>query len=240
MPRFTVSDFARRCKEAMAAAEDRQQAARSFLERTLAEHATEDLLEILNGAIPPGADIGEMIVHTSSELTLLFGRVPPRFQSGIHNHTIFACIGQLTGEEENTLYERDPEGGGLRVIRKTTVRPGEVIALPADVIHSIENPGQATACALHIYGGDFQAVLCKRSLWTSGDHVEGPFSFEGLLSESVRTMKQAENETGLVELVKAVQAAGPWSPSRRRERTARTPAGRGRGCSREHLSDLAG
>ena len=119
----------------------------------------EGLIATLEGAIPPGADIGEMVFHTSPELTLLYGRIRRRFQSGIHNHTVFACIAQLVGEEVNTIYERDPEAAGLQLVEQARVRAGEVIDLPADVIHSIENPGQQGGSALHLDGGDFKALM---------------------------------------------------------------------------------
>lgn len=204
MSEFTVEGFARACQEALASAGDAQAAVHQVLARTLAEHEVPSLLATLDASIPPGADIGEMIVHTSPGLTVLFGRVPARFQSAIHNHTIFACIGQLTGEETSVLYARDP-AGGLRELEERTARAGEVIDLPADAIHRIENPGAGTSCALHVYGGDFRAVEPQRSLWTV-EHEEQSFSFPALLRESVRLMKQRDNQPGLDALVRAVPA----------------------------------
>jgi len=214
MGRFSIEGFATECKNAMSTARNRHRAAKTLLEQTLREHDAADIIDALDAAIPPDATIGEMIVHTSPELTMLYARIPPRFQSGIHNHTVFACIGQLAGAEKGTIYEESPDGG-LRVVRQLTVRTGEVIGLPADVIHSIENPGHTVGSALHLYGGDFGALMEQRSLWTSDDHEKRPFSFEALVLESVKTMKRDNNETGLRELVKAMPAARPLLESLR-------------------------
>lgn len=207
MNTFSIEDFAKGCKEVMAGAEDRRLAAKQYLEQTLAENDVMDMVKTLDAAIPKGADIGEMIVHTSPELTMLYGRVPPRFQSGIHNHTVFACIGQLIGAEVNTIYAKTEDGKGLTVAQSQTVSAGEVISLPEDAIHHIENPNNETGSALHIYGGDFNAVMEERSLWSFEDHQEKSFSFQGLIDESVKGMKLNKNKNGLNALVEAIPAA---------------------------------
>ena len=210
MGNFTIEGFAAGCKQAMAdagaGAADRQPAARAYLEKTMAENDPADIIAVLDAAIPEGADIGEMIVHASPELTMLYARVPPRFQSGIHNHTIFACIGQLAGSEIGVAYERNPDGGGLRVKKQVSIKAGEVASLPADAIHHIENPNETTGSALHIYGGDFGAVMDQRSLWTTDGHAEIPFNFQALLGESIKAMKASGNQAGLDALVEAIPA----------------------------------
>jgi predicted metal-dependent enzyme (double-stranded beta helix superfamily) len=213
MGKFTIEGFAAGCKQAMAAAgasagagaADRQRAARAFLETTMAENDPAEIIAVLDAAIPEGADIGEMIVHASPELTMLYARVPPRFQSGIHNHTVFACIGQLAGSEIGVAYERTPEGG-LRAKKSVSIKAGEVASLPADAIHHIENPNQTTGSALHIYGGDFGALMDQRSLWTTDGHAEMKFNFQALLGESIKAMKASGNQAGLDALVEAIPA----------------------------------
>jgi predicted metal-dependent enzyme (double-stranded beta helix superfamily) len=205
---FTIEGFIETCKQAMASADDPQAAAKALMEKTFQENDTDALLAALDAAIPPGADVGQMVFHTSSDLTLLYGRIPPRFQSAIHDHTLFACIGQLVGEEKNIFYERLPEGG-LRVTSERTAKPGGVLTLGADAIHSIENPQSEPGLALHLYGGDFNAVQDRRTLWTSGEHQEIPFSFPALMRESARAMKLAGNQAGLEALVVAIPATKP-------------------------------
>ncbi len=209
MSQFDIDAFVDGCKRAMASAHDPHQAARDFLQETLDAHDADEIILVLEASIPHDASIGEMIVHADPDITLLYARVPPRFQSGIHNHTIFACIGQLRGSEENAFYERSQDGTGLRKVRTTTVQAGRVIGLPADVIHSIANPHDDTGCALHIYGGDFGAIMGDRSLWSIDAHEEIPFSFEALLKESIKTMKRDENEAGLRAVAEAIPATAP-------------------------------
>lgn len=208
---FNIETFATECERVMADAgtdpDARRLAAKALLERTLAETDPAEVVEILDAAIPSGADIGEMIVHTSPELTMLYARVPARFQSGIHNHTIFACIGQLVGTETSTLYRETDEG--LVVDGALTSNVGEVIDLLPDAIHHIENPNETTSYALHIYGGDFGAVMDERSLWSSDGHAETKFSFPELIAESVVAMKQSDNRVGLEALAEAIPAVRP-------------------------------
>lgn len=102
---FSVETFAAGCKEAMTKATHRRKAACDYLEAAIREFGADEMIRALKASVPPGADIGEMIVHRSSELTMMYVRAPARFQSGIHNHTVCACIGQLRGREVNTVFE---------------------------------------------------------------------------------------------------------------------------------------
>ncbi len=208
MTTFSIDGFAEGCKQAMAESDDRRAAAKSYLEATMADCGTAQIIDALEAAVPDGADIGEMIVHTSPELTMLYARIPPRFQSAIHNHTVFACIGQLVGEEIDTGYQRSPDGG-LRDMGSVSTKAGEAVSMPDDAIHRIENPLDETGRSLHIYGGDFHAVMGQRSLWTSDGKTEMPFDFKTLLAESVALMKQNDNKAGLDALAKAIPAAAP-------------------------------
>jgi len=206
MTNFTIEGFAKECKAVMANAENRRNAAANYLQKTLQENDLQQIIDTLEAAIPSGASLGEMIVHKSPELTMLYARVPARFQSGIHNHTVFACIGQLSGIEKNVVYDRTPDGENLTKTHTTTVKAGDVISLPEDAIHHIENPNTTTSGSLHIYGGDFYAIMDERSLWDYDDHSEKSFNFEGLIAESIKGMKQNQNQTGLNELLIAIPA----------------------------------
>jgi len=206
---FSIEGFATGCKAAMENATDKRQAAKACLQKMLEENETSHVIKVLEDAIPEGADIGEMIVHQSAELTMLYGRIPPRFQSGIHNHTVFACIAQLQGEEINTSYQKTENGDGLRVFGTVTNKAGGVISMPEEAIHHIENPNQETGKALHIYGGDFGAVMDQRNLWSSDSYEMKPFTFKDLLGESIKMMKLNDNAMGLDELARAIPITKP-------------------------------
>lgn len=209
MSNFSIEGFATGCKQAMVDAADRELAAKTYLEKVLHENNLAEIADVLDAAIPANADVGEMIVHTSPELTMLYARVPARFQSGIHNHTVFACMGQLEGSEVSTVYKKTADGKRLTVVETLTVHAGGVMSLPADAIHHIENPDNAVARSLHIYGGDFGAVMDQRSLWDADDHKEKAFSFEELISQSIKTMKANHNRIGLEAVAKAIPATRP-------------------------------
>jgi predicted metal-dependent enzyme (double-stranded beta helix superfamily) len=203
---FSIDSFAAGCKQTMAAADNGREAARSYLEDAIDRHGVEAIIGSLQAAVPSDASIGELIVHASPELTMLYARVPGRFQSGIHNHTVCAVIGQLRGSEINRIYEPDGDGA-LREARTLTVRAGEILTLTKDVIHCIENPNDEPAHALHLYAGDFGAISDRRSLWSWVDHQQKPFSFPELLKESAVAMHQSANRTGLDALVQAMPAS---------------------------------
>lgn len=223
--KFVIDTFASEIKDAMNAAASppsspsddnsatkaRQKAAAEYLQLTLKNISTQDILETLKGAIPKGASVGEMIVHSDDELTILYARVPPKFMSAVHNHTIFACIGTLIGKEENTIYSLDDgnESKPLKIKEQFVVQSGEVITLDADVIHSIANPDDTVLHSLHVYGGSFPKVMEERTLWTSAELKAMQFSFPGLMKESCVRMKMENNDRGLDAAAEAVPALKP-------------------------------
>ena len=78
-------------------------------------------------------------------------RVPP------HNHTTWAVIAGVDGEEENFFYERNadhtaPGQGTLRMVREEVVRAGTAVTLLPDDIHHIQTPPDRPNMHLHMYG----------------------------------------------------------------------------------------
>ena len=78
-------------------------------------------------------------------------KVPP------HNHTTWAVIVGVAGEEENYFYERSDDGsrpgrGSLRAIGHETVRPGTGVCMLPEDIHHIETHGETPTLHLHLYG----------------------------------------------------------------------------------------
>lgn len=79
------------------------------------------------------------------------GRVPP------HNHTTWAVVAGLSGEEENRLYERTDGGTGpgaatLEQKRQVVVHGGEALAMMPEDIHSVHTPGNEVRRHFHMYG----------------------------------------------------------------------------------------
>ncbi len=87
-----------------------------------------------------------------------------------HNHTTWACVSAVEGEEYNYVYETEEDGplapGEREITLSETivVKPGTGIALLPDDIHSISiNEGESTR-HLHLYGRALE-TLSKRITW---------------------------------------------------------------------------
>lgn len=81
-----------------------------------------------------------------------------------HNHTTWACVVSVSGQEHNALYQ--VAEGGLRVgpaklrqIDEVVVKPGHGLAMLADDIHSVEVKGDRAVRLLHFYGLALEAVV---------------------------------------------------------------------------------
>jgi len=77
--------------------------------------------------------------------------VPP------HNHTTWAVIAGVKGEEENRFYERVDDGsvegrGKVRQSGGDTVVPGSGVCLMPEDIHSIHPRNETPSFHLHLYG----------------------------------------------------------------------------------------
>ncbi len=74
-----------------------------------------------------------------------------------HNHTTWAVIAGVTGDEHNVFYERtdDRNTPGIGTIRRTgelTVRRGNAVAFLPDDFHTIEVTSEGPSLHLHMYG----------------------------------------------------------------------------------------
>ncbi|MDG1707218.1 MAG: hypothetical protein P8H03_00570 [Emcibacteraceae bacterium] len=87
-----------------------------------------------------------------------------------HNHTTWACIAAVEGEEYNYRYEpveAGPLHPGDREIKQTetiVVKPGQGIDLLPDDIHSIAIHDGVSTRHLHFYGRGLE-TLDKRLMW---------------------------------------------------------------------------
>lgn len=167
MSPFSVEVFIQQAKDAMSTTDhvdEKQKRLRALIQSTVKEHSTQEMVDALTAAVPPGASLGEMIIFADDELTLLYAQVPPHFASAIHNHTIFACITPLVGAERNTFFTLQQDGTLLQD-QEHVVGPKETIELAPDVIHCIANDSDEPLLALHCYGGNFKALDEQRDLW---------------------------------------------------------------------------
>ncbi len=87
-----------------------------------------------------------------------------------HNHTTWACVSAVEGDEYNYVYETEEEGPlepgerQINLAETIVVQPGQGIALLPDDIHAIAiNEGTSTR-HLHLYGRALE-TLSKRLTW---------------------------------------------------------------------------
>ena len=76
---FNIESFAATCKAAMQQSSNAQNGMHQALESCLKNNDMTYIIDTLEAAIPVDASIGEMIVHQSDELTMLYARIPGRF-----------------------------------------------------------------------------------------------------------------------------------------------------------------
>src|SRR4051812_36047688 len=126
-------------------------------------------------------------------------KVPP------HNHTTWAIIAGVRGEERNVVYDRLDNGAQADKVqlreataKEKTLRNGDVIAYLPDDFHHIETPvGSGTALHLHFYG-------------LSLEHLPDRVSVDMASGTAKRFMAKAKILTPLVsaEQVRALLQSG--------------------------------
>jgi predicted metal-dependent enzyme (double-stranded beta helix superfamily) len=117
---------------------------------------------------------GITILHHSPELTILNAVWTPGMAIYPHDHRMWAIIGMYGGREDNVFYRRSTDGLTVAGNRQLDVR--DAVVLGRAVIHSVANPLQTFAGAIHVYGGDFFGT--PRSEWDPGSFAERPFDIE--------------------------------------------------------------
>ena len=80
-----------------------------------------------------------------------------------HNHTTWAVIVAIEGQEENRIYRRtddgsDPAVARLALAHELTVQPGTSVAFLPDDIHSIHVVGDQPTLHFHLYGQPLETL----------------------------------------------------------------------------------
>ena len=92
-----------------------------------------------------------------NRFALYLNALNPGNQTKPHDHTTWAVVVAVDGQELNKVYERtddgsDPDRCALRVREEIMVEPGRGIALMPEDIHSIHTTGDRPTRHLHMYG----------------------------------------------------------------------------------------
>jgi len=171
--KFDVPAFVEDCLRANDGAASAQAAIRDVLARALADPAA-----VLAGVGEP-AKGGLQALHRSAGLTILNIVWAPWMQLLPHDHNMWALIGIYTGREDNIFWER--RDARIAATHAAAIGRGDVIALPADVIHSVANPIGKLTGAIHIYGGDFFSP--GRTEWEPESLAPRPWSIQGAVRQ---------------------------------------------------------
>lgn len=166
-----VSDMLRRVRQTLAA----QAVTRHSLDTILSElkqlAAQSELWDEADFPSPePSEYQARYLIDQGDDLTVaLYLNVmrPGKFIPP-HDHTTWACIAGVEGEEYNTLYERlddgrEPGKATLKTGEERLVGPGSGIALLADDIHSVRIDGESPIRHLHLYGRALETLTERTS-----------------------------------------------------------------------------
>lgn len=128
----------------------------------------------------PDQGFGATVLHEEPDHSLLAvaaswlpGRGAPP-----HDHGTWAIIVGVDGPERNIFWERvdDRSRPGYAEVRKIGDRVcdvGDVLAMPAGVIHSVVNETDRTTLSFHVYGKHFNHT--SRSQYDPDKRTETPF-----------------------------------------------------------------
>jgi predicted metal-dependent enzyme (double-stranded beta helix superfamily) len=113
-------------------------------------------------------------LYRSAGLTILNVIWAPGMSSYPHDHQMWAVIGLYGGREDNTFYQRSPQG--LKQIGSKQLETQDTALLDEAVIHAVTNPLSRFTRAIHVYGGDLFAV--PRSEFDPQTLEERPYNAE--------------------------------------------------------------
>jgi predicted metal-dependent enzyme (double-stranded beta helix superfamily) len=110
---------------------------------------------------PPDGEKGSRryLLHEDpgNRFALYLNALNPGNETRPHDHTTWAVVVAVDGQELNRVYERlddgaDPERCSIRLREEVMVEPGRGICLMPDDIHSIHTTGTVPTRHLHMYG----------------------------------------------------------------------------------------
>ena len=127
----------------------------------LALAAQEELFPSADFPPPPEGEKGSrrymLQVDPDGRFAIYMLALNPGNSTKPHNHTTWAVVTAVDGQELNCVYRRTDDGStpgkaSLEQVREVMVEPGEGIALMPEDIHSIHTSGTKPTRHLHVYG----------------------------------------------------------------------------------------
>ncbi len=140
------------------AIENRLGVTREALDAIMAElqalAAQESLFPSAEFPPPPNGEKGSrrylLQEDAGGRFALYLNALNPGNETKPHDHTTWAVVVAVDGQELNKVYA--PKPGGMEIVREVVVKPGTGIALMPEDIHSIHTQGSVPTRHLHMYG----------------------------------------------------------------------------------------
>jgi predicted metal-dependent enzyme (double-stranded beta helix superfamily) len=127
----------------------------------------------MTAALPQYED-EEVLLHADDNITIFLIQLSPNLNYPPHNHNMATTIALCSGTE-SAAYFRLRKGKPEYTVSRTYTA-GDMVFLPADVIHAVGNPGIQRSVALHIYYGNLPVM--RRNLWDPESAEALPFTDE--------------------------------------------------------------
>lgn len=147
--------------------------------------------EVIEAALGAEDRCGVTTLEAASDLTVHRIVWPAGIRIPPHDHHMWAVVGVYRGTEHNQLYVDDPTG--LVATGSRLLEEGDVLVLGEHAIHAMTNPGSRPCVALHVYGGDLQAM--HRTNWDFAGRVRSPHNFDDGM-RVVERLRAKEDELG--------------------------------------------
>lgn len=163
------------------AIEAREGVTRAALDAIMAElqalAAQEHLFPSAEFQPPPAGEKGArrylLQEDEGGRFALYLNALNPGNETKPHDHTTWAVVVAVDGEELNKVYAK--RDGGLDLVREVVVKPGTGIALMPEDIHSIHTRGDRPTRHLHMYGLALEK-LDKRMAYDPETGVAVPYN----------------------------------------------------------------
>ena len=116
--------------------------------------------------IPPGEQVSIKTIYMPEDESWSMEAFTWRIRgmTTIHDHGVWAVVGQYRGEEVDIRYRIlqgnvQEDRADIEESGRTLMSPGDVIALlPPDDIHQVRNVFHGTSMSIHVYGGNMKKI----------------------------------------------------------------------------------
>jgi predicted metal-dependent enzyme (double-stranded beta helix superfamily) len=118
------------------------------------------------------------LLHSDPDqrFTLYLNSFRPGVATDPHDHTTWAVLVAIEGEELNKIYERtddqsDPDKAVLSVKEEVIVKPGTGVCLLPEDIHSVHITGTRPTRHLHMYGLALEALKDRKGFDLASNRI---------------------------------------------------------------------